>query len=550
MIKGEQRMDVVGMLLSRLLISLKMFWIRHFYWRPLINQTFRPQQVQEKLLQKILDRNKQTDFGKTYGFAAIKNYHDYRQALPVQTYETLRCLIERQEGTRSSCLNAGQPVLYAQTSGTTGRPKYIPIFPKTLDQYRRSQHCAAYAIYSALPRAYAGKLLAVVSPAIEGYLPTGTPYGSMSGLIYRSMPQFVTASYVIPMQVLELDDYALKYHLIAVFALAEQNITMMATANPSTLLKIVEIINARWDTLIQEVAIGNTYGLVARPQRSEMLKTLNYKKGKIVFADIWPNLQVVTTWTGGSCSVLIPSLQKQLSSMTRIVEMGYLSSEFRGSLTIDAVENRSILAIHENFFEFVERDRWEDKSREFLTVSALQTGKQYYVFVTTQNGLFRYFIDDIIEVEGWYNHTPTIRFVQKGKGVVNLTGEKLYENQVIHAVCAMMQRLKIEPHFFIMLGNPDLQQYTLYIATEPFTDASAILEKYLSDQNIEFAAKRQSGRLRQTIVRFVSGAAADAYKKYCIEQGQRESQFKLQKLQSVYDCGFDFENYEIDRYAA
>ena len=535
--------------LTRILIALRMAWVGFFLWRPMINQTFCPESTQEKLLLQILSKNKDTDFGKMHGFSGIQNYADFRQTLPVQNYEDLIGFIMQQENERKSCLNAKQPVMYAQTSGTADKPKNIPILPETIAQYRRSQHCVAYAIHSAIPKTYTGKVLAIVSPAVEGYLPSGTPYGSMSGLIYRSMPDFVSANYVIPASVFEVANYELKYRLITVFALAEENITLIATANPSTLLKIVDILNTHWEALVNEIGVGNSYGLRANPQRVDELRNLAGKKHFIIFADIWPNLQTVITWTCGSCAVLIPSLKKQLGQTTRIVEMGYLSSEFRGSITVDVFQNKSIPTIHENFFEFVERDRWDDKIEEFQTISSLVEGKQYYVIVTTQNGLYRYFINDIIEVDGWYNGTPTIRFVQKGKGVVNLTGEKLYESQVIEAVNRIKLALNIDFNFFMLLGYPGLLRYTLYIAAEPSAQVTVLLEKYLGDLNIEFAAKRQSGRLQQTRVCFVTNLTAEAYKKHCIERGQREGQFKFIKLQSSHDCTFDFEPYKVAAYA-
>ena len=79
------------------------------------------------------------------------------------------------------------------------------------------------------------------------------------------------------------------------------------------------------------------------------------------------------------------------------------------------------------------------------------------------NGLYRYFINDLIEVTGWFQKTPTIRFVQKGKGVTNVTGEKLYEFHVIEAVKAiqkrMIQRWIFTSWWLILLPL----QYTLYL---------------------------------------------------------------------------------------
>ena len=58
--------------------------------------------------------------------------------------------------------------MYAQTSGTTDKPKLIPILKSTLDDYHRSQATQAFIHYSTVPWAYSGRLLPIVSPAVEG----------------------------------------------------------------------------------------------------------------------------------------------------------------------------------------------------------------------------------------------------------------------------------------------------------------------------------------------------------------------------------------------
>jgi hypothetical protein len=526
-----------------ILLRLKMVLIKQFLWKPLVRKTHHLKTTQDALLLKILDTNKATIFGKEHNFEAIRSYEDFARTVLVQSYEDLRPYIEKQEKEQQLYLNISQPIMYAETSGTTAKPKYIPILKSTISQYRQSQHTFAYVEYKDIPRVYDGKVLAIVSPAFEGKLESETPYGSMSGLIYQSMPRFVYAKYVVPPKVFAIDDYDLKYYLISAFALAEQDITLIATANPSTMLKINAVICECWDDLVAEVESGNEYGLKPDPKRAKALRALASNKAQPAFADLWPNLKSVTTWMGGSCAVLIPSIKKLLSPSTRIVEMGYLSSEFRGSITVDALNNKSIPTIHENFFEFVERDAWENERTGFLTVEKIEEGKQYYVFATTQNGLYRYFINDIIEVDGRFNDTPTIRFVQKGKGVTNLTGEKLYESQVIAAIQALKREINTEFDFFLMVGCPESLQYSLYVETEPFMDATQRFERYINRLNIEFEAKRKSGRLKQTSIVFLKSGTADIYKKHCINNGQREGQLKVIKLQYQKDCSFSFDKY-------
>ena len=542
------------------LIQLRMFLIKHVSWSSLIKKTRNPQQAQNELLKQILSKNKDTVFGKEHGFEKIRSYEEFCSAIPIQSYEDLRGYIEKQEKEKKLYLTAEQPIMYAQTSGTTGKPKFISISKSSISQYRKSQQVFAYAVYASISGVYNGKVLGVRSPAVEGYLDTGTPYGSMSGLIYKSMPGLVRSRFVVPTEIFEIEDYELKYYLITAFSLMEDNITLMATANPSTILKLGDIIGKQADGLIHNIRTGTFTNLEKlgtdqkksivqsfkkNTKRASELENILSEKGNLTFADIWPNLKAVCTWTGGSCSVLIPSLQKQLLPSTNIVEMGYLSSEFRGSITVDVLNNRGIPTLEENFFEFVKKEEWENETPTFLTLEQIEGGKQYYIFATTQNGLYRYCINDIIEVNGKYNKTPTIRFIQKGKGVTNITGEKLYENQLIQAMKAIKQEYGLDISFFIMLADQEYLQYYLYLEHEPMEELGLLgsLEEKLSDLNIEYENKRKSGRLQPLNLRFLKFGTGEAYKKHCIENGQREGQFKVAHLQYKKDFIFDFHQY-------
>ena len=75
--------------------------------------------------------------------------------------------------------------------------------------------------------------------------------------------------------------------------------------------------------------------------------------------------------------------------------------------------NQCVPTFQENFFEFVEQTDWDADRPNTVTLEQLETGKRYYVLVTTMNGLYRYFMNDLIEVTGWFHSTPTIRFRAK-----------------------------------------------------------------------------------------------------------------------------------------
>ena len=535
--------------------------VQNLLWRPLVKKTRNPQTAQDKLLKRILQTNRKTVFGKAHHFSRITNYQTFVASVPVQSYEDLRKHIEKQEDEKKPYLNQEDPVIYTQTSGTTGQPKYIPIFKSTLSQLQQVQQIFSYVQYKAISGVFSGKILSIVSPAVEGHLASGVPYGSMSGLLYKNLPRFMRSKFVVPYPVYEVEDYELKYLLIAAFSIAEKNLSCMASPNPSTFLKLADLINTHKEQLLECIETGKLESLGHRnetlklnehirrcfrkqPVRARELRELSSKRA-LRFDEIWPHLKSVVTWTGGSCGILIPALKEQLASSTKVVELGYLSSEFRGTITIDALDNIEIPSLDENFYEFIAVNDLENEDPSFLRLKEIAQDRQYYIIATTQNGLYRYFINDIIEVVGFYNKTPMIRFVQKGKGVTNITGEKLYEPQLLQALEQLKAACHLDFNFYMMLADQDAMQYRLYIEHDPVlsTDLPEKIERQLYKLNLEYESKRKSGRLNPLKLYFLKPGSSEVYKKHCLQKGQREGQYKVVPLQYFRECSFDFTSF-------
>lgn len=545
-----------------LLMRGQMVVLRWTAWRPLVAAARRPREVQLSLLRRIVSENRDTEFGRAHGFASIGTYEAYCRHVPVQTYESLRPYIDAQERTRRPCLTAEPPVLYAQTSGTTGAPKHLPLTRTALALQQGSQRLFSFLQHRAVPGAYAGRLLAIVSPAVEGYLPGGSPFGSASGHLYASMPRLLRRKYVVPPEVFAVEDYSLKYLLILRLALAERDITAMGAANPSTFLQLLTILKSHRAELLSDLehegfsraaelppavqrAVAPRLGCA--PARREELRSL-LERDPSGFAELWPHLRLVATWTGGSCGIALARLRAALPPATQVVELGYLASELRGSVTLGGAPGLGVPTLRETFFEFVEPRRWEEGSPTFLTLDQLEVGRDYYVCVTTVAGLYRYFMNDIVRVTGRFQATPTIAFLQKGKGVTSITGEKLYESQVIEAVRAAERELGASSPFFLMLADVERARYRLVMETDrsfaPDPGAFAVqVDRRLAECNLEYRQKRASGRLGPLVMTAMRDGFADAFKRWCVARGQREGQFKTVALQYLSDLPFDYDAY-------
>lgn len=552
-------------LAENLLIYLRMLATRGSTWRSFVAAASNPRRAQLQVLERVLSGNRRAQFCKDHAISADARYEDFREQVPVQTYETLRPYIEANLRNGSAQLTAEPPLMYAQTSGTTGAPKFIPVLPAALEDLRRSQALATLVQYQAIPGAFAGRLLVIASPAMEGHLDNGTPYGSASGQILRTMPAILRAKYVIPPEVFDIADYDLKYHLILRLAVCEENISAVGTSNPSTLLKLATLLREKRLELLHDLEYGSFSRLNELPQHTMnvVMPRLQCSQARLrelrsllssdrpPFAALWPQLKLFATWTGGSCGIALDSARSLLPARTRIIELGYISSEFRGTVTVDPNSTSGVPTLHQHFFEFVKKEHWERGQREFRLLDELRVGSEYYVIITTTSGLYRYFMNDIVRVTGRFRSTPTIEFVQKGKGVTSITGEKLYESQVIEAVKQTEKELGFTSRFFLMLADVNGMVYRLLLETpEPsLVDLNRIaqgVDSWLRKLNIEYAHKRASGRLKALEMLELERGAGEAYKRFCINDGQRESQFKALILQYEHELSFQYGRYSLE----
>ncbi len=511
----------------------------------------------------VVGKNRDTRFGKEHKFNEIDSYEKFTRLVPVQTYDSLRPYFVEQEATKENIINAEKPIMYAVTSGTTGASKYIPILKETIKCNKKHQKLFTYSQYRDNPSTFSGKILGIVSPAIEGYTELGTPYGSVSGVLYKNIPSIMKSKYVLPVEVFSVEDYELKYKLILRIALAYKDVTYLVSANPSTFLMLHSQINRYFDEFVDDLEQGifreqdklsaevqNSIApkLRANQWRAEELRELYARKRAICFADIWPFLQTVVTWTGGSCGIALDAVRQGLPQGTKVVELGYMATEVRGTITIDINNNLGLPTIQDNFFEFVEREQWDNDEREFLTIDQISNGKEYYVFITTSSGLYRYHINDVLQVTGKIEQTPTLRFRQKGKGATNITGEKLYECQVLEAVNSAEREFNFTSVFFIMLASTTSANYELFLEitgelNHPLETIREYIEAAIGKLNIEYASKSASGRLKALTLECIKKGTGEAFKKKCLEDGQKESQFKVIILQYKDAVKFSFYEY-------
>ena len=515
----------------------------------------RPAIVQANLLKKILTRNADTHFGARYGFSGIDGPRSYQDAAPVRTYDHLREYIQIQERTEQPFLTAEQPVYYHCSSGTTGGSKHIPVTEAGLLRARQHQELSDYA---AVNRSYAfeGKVLGITGQAFEGLMPGGVPYGSLSSLLFRRMPESKQRRHVLPPAIADIADHESRCMSIAALALAEPNITCIQTPVPSTVVRLLNLIRAESETLIRAVADGRlpdggehagVRGFSADRPRARELERVLATPGALECASIWPKLSALITRTGGNCKLPLQHLCGSLSRLTAVIELGYGASEFQGTVNVDVLSNICPANLQEVFFEFAPRRAWEDGKAEFLLLHELEAGRDYYLFVTTQEGLYRYDTNDVVRVSGSFENTPCLEFVQRGAAATDMRGERLCEDQLVQALMQVCAAVGMSLAFSIMLADEEeAGGYRLYLETAGkgafVSDGlSASVDRALREVSIEYDGARGSGRLPPLEIKWLRPGTGSRLRDQRVAAGQRDVHFDHLHLQNVEDCPFDFD---------
>ena len=523
-----------------------------------------PMVTQEKLLLELLRKNAGAAFGLKYDFDSIHSFGEFQRAVPITQYEDIKPYIDRQLDGVPAQLTTARPVLFVTTSGTTGEPKYIPVTPENGAAKSRQMRVWFSALVRDHPEVINGKTLSVVSPEVEKLAPCGTPCGSESGHAYRNMPRAIAPIYSCPYETFEIGDYAAKYYTIVRIA-CSQSITMIVTPNPSTVLLLAERMAEHTEDIIRDIRDGTLNAgldvpdeirsklagvLRPDPKRAAALEAAAREgDGVLIPRHVWPDQKLVACWKGGNMSEYLQKFDRLFRAGLPVRDLGYYATEVRGSIVLDDSGPDGVLAIGTNVYEFFPADaEGEPEGPDLLRADQLESGKHYFIYVTTAGGLYRYDMNDIIEVTGFYEGAPLIHFVQKGKGVVSFTGEKLYEAHVVAAVDSALAAHRGHYEFITAIGElkDEQPQYSFLVefdgpvAAEEAASLITGIESELREQNPEYASKRASGRIRPPVLRIVRSGEFARYRDSEINNGKRDSQFKMVRLTSDTALAKDF----------
>ena len=511
------------------------------------------------VLRRILSAAKDTVYGKEHHFEEIlaaqtaeELFSLYQKFVPINEYEDLVAYIERHKNGEPDILVPGKPKFYATTSGTTKEPKWIPVTEQYYQEvYKKMNQGWFYSMIMNKPKVFYGPCISIVGKAIEGEAPDGTVYGSISGVMQRDIPDFMKTVYAAPLSISHISDYKARYYANMRMGI-ERDVSLIITANPSTLVELMTNANEFFDDYCNDIEHGTVSTKFSipdeirrdmvdytkpNPVRAAELRKLKERYGTVLPKHYWPNMQMVNVWFCGNTRIYYEKVRDYFPSDCVFHEFSYVSTECKAGLVLKSNEEDTTVFAHKSYFEFIHESDIENPNPKILQVHELKEGQRYAMLATTCSGLYRYNMNDLLEVTSYHNEFPKIRFIQKVNGTISLTGEKLHERQFIEAVHEVEKKTgKIAP-FFVGFADPQKSNYKFYfefkdqnVSITEAEEFTAQLDSCLQEYNPEYREKRLSNRVKAPETALLGPESFERFKTVCIDRGYRDGQFKLNLL--------------------
>jgi hypothetical protein len=510
-------------LLTKIIVGL-MIQKGYLDIRSMHNNAKKARRKNEALLFKILKKNKDTEYGRRYRFSEIKSLEDFRRTVPITKYQDYEEYIDRMIYKEEKNLITSLPVIaYAQSSGTVGGRKYVPLTQPQVNVYTKhtvTRMMACADVY--LRRNYRRRLKPgrglYTNHAIYDYLPNGVLSSNVADVAARQLGFLYPYILSNPYKRL-FTQYEAEFRYVNTrFALQDRNTMFVFSVFLKMFTDLMLYLEKNWETIVDDIEKGSISDIAkASPEVTEMLKAKikpdperaaelrrEFEKGfdETLVPRIWPNMSVICG-IGTSTFEQFYRLSKTITGDIPYDFSIYGASEGLFAAVDELNSPRQLLLVRSCFYEFIPV---EDES-SILCLDELETGKEYEIIITNLAGLYRYRCGDVIKAVGYLDECPYIQFAYRKGQLLNLAGEKTTEAHMQAAVDEIAEKagcrilnwsvdsiIKAQPcHYLLMLENDEgkkLSEYTdfadeilrkINVRYEHFTDRGVLGKVVIAD---------------------------------------------------------------------
>lgn len=430
--------------------------------------------TQLRILSKLLQKSAGTAYANHLGLMPGMTYEEFRENVPLSTYDDLAPWVDRCKAGEPDVLWPGVVRRFAVSAGTTGTGKHIPITDDRLcDDLGFMRRVMRQVLHdNPDPGLFLGRHVAL-SGSVETI--DGSEYGEISGMLACASPKWIRLWHTMCPEKAAHMSWPDRFEAIITNAMHSD--VRVITGVPSWLL-----------ILFREVS----------------------RRRRLPINHVWPNLRLIITG-GVALSGYHDILQNELEYLPVRYLENYGASE--GYHSFDWYENESMLLQFDmsTFYELAPLNR--DGSGSLLhhvgtnltPLWAATPGVNYGLVVSNRSGLWRYLTNDIVQfVE---SNTPRIMVVGRLTDMTDTFGEALSASDVRTALAnikstAAISRVHIKSSW---AGNPSIPIHNWILVDPDYGKPTALLsadqslaeaiDTSLKSMNRHYCIRRETGAL-------------------------------------------------------
>ena len=460
--------------------------------------------MQAEVLDYLVARGKNTEYGRNHLFGTIKGYEDFAQNIPVNTYEELKEDIDRMRHGESNVLWPGQVKWYAKSSGTTNdKSKFIPVSADGLKQihYQGGKDVVAFYLENnPASRVLDGKALILGGSHSPNYNLTDSLVGDLSAILIENINPLANLIRVPKKQTALLSDFEVKRDRIAHETL-RSNVTNLSGV-PSWMLSV----------LVRVMELS----------------------GKQHLEEVWPNIEVF--FHGGIAFTPYREQYKKLitKSSMHYMETYNASEGFFGIQNDLSAPAMLLMLDYGVFYEFIPMDEYGSDNPTVVPLAGVEVGKNYAMVISTSCGLWRYVIGDTVS----FTSKNPYKFVITGrtKYFINAFGEEVIMDNAeksLDAACKQTGAEVLEYTAAPVFMDDKARcrhQWLIEFSKEPadMNEFAYLLDAKLQSINSDYEAKRFHDITLQQLE--VVKAKPGLFSEWLKKKGKLGGQHKIPRL--------------------
>ncbi len=534
-------MSDIGVMLGNIVLK----GVNHF--------TSIPVETQEKILLQIMDENKDTEYGKKIGFKDVHSVEDFQRIVPLSTYDTYDNYVERMLNGEENLMMARKCKRYCSSSGSVGKPKVLPKSGKDLFNMQSMGFAATPACAARWFKERGMKFPKQIGPVAiiltghemkDGKMCNGA--GQVPFTYLKPISKFFMTTpndFMYP----ENEDAVDSTYFHLRFALQRRDLTFLGSMVVTLLTTMFDYLEKNWEMICKDIEMGTIDPSIKCPPElrakwEKKFKPMPKRAAEIrrecekgfddpIAKRIWPDFVWSYGMVGSNLAFYVEKLRKHIGDAP-IHNMGYAAAEGYMAMPVELDVNDYVLLPRSIFFEFIPID--DPECERPLTIGEVEVGKEYELVVTNFSGLYRYQIEDVVRVTGYYNKTPKIEFLYRNNLAMNIANEKTTTQMVDWAAAKTQEQtgVKLKGYSFYADTNHDPVRYMLLaepeeaMSKEKIEEFEKALDEWLNESNEKYFKYRRWGMIGDPKLAILKDNTYEDYRDYLKKQGKVLNQIK------------------------